>query len=88
MPRSRYGRQIRARTEDTPGAQSLSSGGHQDLGEAPGAALSLGKDRAGGGAGEAPGSERDKAAGDTEGNTEGAAAGVHLRPILGARQLH
>ena len=79
---------MRPRTEDTPGAQSLSSGGHRDFREAPGEASSLGKDRGGGGAGEAPGSERDKASGDIEGNTEGAAAGVDLRPIPGARQLH
>lgn len=79
---------MRPRTEDTAGAQSPSSGRHRDFRQAPGAASSLGEDRGGGGAGEAPGSERDKAAGDTEGNTDGAAAGVDWRPIPGARQLH
>ena len=71
MPPIRYRKQTRPRTEDTPGARSLSSGGHRDFRKVPRVASSLGEDR-----GEevwvhAPGSERDKAKDDEVVNTVG-----------------
>lgn len=72
-----------------PSAQSLSSGGHWDFCKVPGAAWSLGEDRGGEARVQAPGSERDKAKGDKEVNTEGTAAGAEdLRTFPGAWQLH
>lgn len=72
-----------------PSAQSLSSGGHWDFCKVPGAAWSLGEDRGGEARVQAPGSERDKAKGDEEVNTEGTTAGAEDScPFPGARQLH